>query len=895
MVTIPNTRDDRRPTPSGYSAVNRPTVVADGRDALGAGLQQSGDAALNVADDIERTREQQDAFEVQRRFQQFEAEQRQSFVERQAGVDPRHTGFKNVQNEAFRKDADEFFRTIPDGLRPQYNARIFQVESGLDEAALQYEREARRSWLDGERADGLSHIEGKIFANPGDYEASLAEGLELINNIPDDVFTTAEKLEFARQWEDSTRLAVLNGVTPQERIRLLGGIQEVGSGVDAGTLANANRMKPEIKGVISEAAARYGVPTEAMLVVAWLESKGNPSAKNPKSSAEGLFQQVSANAQQYGVTDPSDAAQSADGAARFMRDNTAKLKRVLGREPTVGELYLAHQQGPGGAIQLLTNPDALAVDLVGKEEVELNGGTADMTAGEFAQIWLKKAGDTHIPDGGIMRAVYNPEQADSRFTDIAYDDAQSIIATAQKAIGDEFDAQAKQEEYERAVYSAQLGIAVTAGDATQQDVTSALKSGLISPQRYEALSEQIITQGRKSQKDTEDLQSLMTRIESGGSGNSYSDEDRNAANQIDGELQEKYKDDPQVLGEARIQVIRDTNVAPKEFVVDLLGGMDADDPAAYDLGARALALAPDAFNGVQKGSQVKERVEQYKSLTHAGLSKEGAAKRLSPSEREKYRRDAVSKEVTSELSNIGTEDILDHFDTWAPFDRPSVSFETDADLQRDFGVFYRIAREDGLQPKDAEAHAARMLVEPGTGLYGFSNIGMGTLEDHVTRHGVVTPLDVFETQRSIMRLPVEHIMPAIGPRGEEHQYVLDDVQASLKEIQEYKGGHWFLDAEPGETEAFARARANGVDLGLPGYLLWYEQEDGRFGYTYWRMTREQIDNLRKDQSAEHFEAGQEESERQNSARRVQSRTLNGIFNLPQPRGPLNETSRTGGT
>jgi hypothetical protein len=124
--------------------------------------------------------------------------------------------------------------------------------------------------------------------------------------------------------------------------------------------------------------------------VAMIESGGNPSADNPMSSAGGLFQQIDSNAKAYGVSDRYDPVQSTEGAVRFAVDNMNYLTRVLGREPTGGELYLAHQQGPGGAAKLLSNPDALAVDIVGVKAVEQNGGSANMTAGEFANIWISK-------------------------------------------------------------------------------------------------------------------------------------------------------------------------------------------------------------------------------------------------------------------------------------------------------------------------------------------------------------------------------------------------------------------------------------------------------------------------------------------------------------------------
>lgn len=136
--------------------------------------------------------------------------------------------------------------------------------------------------------------------------------------------------------------------------------------------------------------ANYNLPNGYMATMAQIESGGDPNAQNPNSTAGGLFQQLDANAAEYGVANRFDPAQSADGAARFAVDNSNTLSKILGRQPTGAELYLAHQQGPGGASALLSNPNARAVDIVGADAVRLNGGSADMTAGEFAGIWINK-------------------------------------------------------------------------------------------------------------------------------------------------------------------------------------------------------------------------------------------------------------------------------------------------------------------------------------------------------------------------------------------------------------------------------------------------------------------------------------------------------------------------
>lgn len=150
-------------------------------------------------------------------------------------------------------------------------------------------------------------------------------------------------------------------------------------------------MATGIADIISNAAARYGQDPNALSVIAGIESNFNPAAQNPNSSAGGLFQFINSTASAYGLEDRFDAGQAADAGARLMRDNAASLQAALGRTPTTGELYLAHQQGAGGARALLSNPTTLASEIVGADAVRLNGGNLNMTAQEFANIWINRA------------------------------------------------------------------------------------------------------------------------------------------------------------------------------------------------------------------------------------------------------------------------------------------------------------------------------------------------------------------------------------------------------------------------------------------------------------------------------------------------------------------------
>ncbi len=154
---------------------------------------------------------------------------------------------------------------------------------------------------------------------------------------------------------------------------------------DPGRKYDANTFMPEFE----ELTSKYNLPEGYLVTTGMLESKLNPLAKNPDSSASGMFQFTTDVASQYKV-DVNDWKSSADGAARLARDNFNTLAQMLGREPTAAELYLAHQQGATGAANLLKSPSKLAADIVGSDAVKLNGGKLDMTAEEFSETWIDK-------------------------------------------------------------------------------------------------------------------------------------------------------------------------------------------------------------------------------------------------------------------------------------------------------------------------------------------------------------------------------------------------------------------------------------------------------------------------------------------------------------------------
>lgn len=283
---------------------------------------------------------------------------------------------------------------------------------------------------------------------------------------------TARESRTAAEWKDQMarqdymRNAAGNILSATDQAREIGlsadgMIQETVTGGGAPQQENqwgdaiARRVRVNFNGIEQE----YSLPSGYLERTAQIESSGDPSAQNENSSAGGLFQQIDSNAREFGVTNRFDALQSTVGAAKFARQNAAKLRGVLGREPTGAELYLAHQQGGGGAASLLRDRNRPVRELLSADAIRLNGGNLNMTAGQFADLWINKwngsrggqstsSGRTVTERPTELRQVRDEMAASGLFTAAQIEQALSGATTAGQAVNDERNAELDRQEGE---------------------------------------------------------------------------------------------------------------------------------------------------------------------------------------------------------------------------------------------------------------------------------------------------------------------------------------------------------------------------------------------------------------------------------------------------------------
>ena len=128
-----------------------------------------------------------------------------------------------------------------------------------------------------------------------------------------------------------------------------------------------NAYKADIQQRIIDLSIENGVNPQIMLVMADIESSFNPNAHN-NSGARGLYQFKPSNWKEYGLLDKdgkytSDVDKNILAGIRKFKEDVASYKKKFNtdKEPSMGEIYLMHQQGDTGFERLRNNLDQPAV------------------------------------------------------------------------------------------------------------------------------------------------------------------------------------------------------------------------------------------------------------------------------------------------------------------------------------------------------------------------------------------------------------------------------------------------------------------------------------------------------------------------------------------------------
>ncbi|ODP39250.1 transglycosylase family protein [Sphingomonas turrisvirgatae] len=184
-----------------------------------------------------------------------------------------------------------------------------------------------------------------------------------------------------------------------------------------------------------------------------VESGGNDTAANPRSSAYGRYQFTAPTWRRYytrrygsqGLADAQILAKRSDPAVQerlmddLIADNTAALARV-GARPTAGNLYLMHFAGQGGAQAILrAAPDTPIERVLGEGAVKANPFLRGKTAEDVIE-WAHAKMGGEVPSGPVLQREGFGTDEEWLAAQRQVDAAEADLARAQQ--DDEFAARA---------------------------------------------------------------------------------------------------------------------------------------------------------------------------------------------------------------------------------------------------------------------------------------------------------------------------------------------------------------------------------------------------------------------------------------------------------------------
>lgn len=306
-------------------------------------------------------------------------------TDHKAGIDPA---------TSFDKAAPIIASLFPDSSKdlPQYRAAFLANPQGVIDTVRQATQKEMEAFTLG---DGQTRFDGK--------------GKPIATADPKTEYKTVKNADGSE--------ALLKVGGPGSESPAPGGAAAAPGGVHSSAAA----PNPVVAQVAPLAAAAGAKPADTAYLtrLAQVESAGNQNAQN--GSSTGLYQfhpDTFASVGGKDIRDPADQTKAA--LALSQRDRQAL--QANGIEPNDANTYIMHQQGAGGGMALLKAPSqisAVAVltpvygnEKLAKQAIVNNGGSADMTAGQFVDHWRQKWGESPARAGvDVPTATQAPADA----------------------------------------------------------------------------------------------------------------------------------------------------------------------------------------------------------------------------------------------------------------------------------------------------------------------------------------------------------------------------------------------------------------------------------------------------------------------------------------------------
>lgn len=645
----PGTRVDRRLPPT------TPTAF----EVAGPTLERVGEKIGSV---LEKRDNDAQAFDSEARFIDFQSQWRQSMLDRQQKADPGAPGFQESLKKDYLTSASDFFKSVPDRLKPEYDAKLRQFEGRLTDAGSQYVLGEQKRYGEGQLND--AHQKLTIEATqPGANIADIQRRSgELIDRMP--YLTAPEKEEFKRK--QRARIAEAgemgridsdpNAATQYTDARYYQGYMDKAGKSESG---NNYQPAPTPTSTTTDGRGRYGFLKSTFVKYA---KQADPEATAGKTDDE-IWDFTK---------DPKYNYLQDRAFVGFTRDNEAALKGA-GVPVNDTTRYLASWFGAGGAAGILKAdpstpieqflPNAKGADGVQRtpEQWAAVNGVKGKTVAEVIDIARQRMSQPGAPAPQAGQSGQGGErQFFSVSPDITYEGFQRLQAHAKAVERDRRAEDAR--DYASYKDMFELGIATNsiAGPET-----------ILNDPRLKAGDKaSLINSWNSKNKEERQADAVMGKYADHLAGqksyyNPYDESDKKEGEVI----WKRIAGSGSVLKDPRNAALMKelygaTGLVPKDVQAQIRQGLDSKNPADVEKAA-SLAGWMDTTNptGLAAANEdIKKAAEKYRAYVDGlGMSSTEAAQRIMADRDPERRqiRDALKKQLDGDKGELAKLDVSD--------------------------------------------------------------------------------------------------------------------------------------------------------------------------------------------------------------------------------------------
>lgn len=762
----------RIPGPEQLGAVvpqRAQSFVPGPRDIVGPALQRAGRAVGGLAQvaferDEERQREleQRQRFGVQTQFLDFQNRQNQTLTEAGEGAAPGAFGFRDAATREYDASAKEFLKTIPDELKPQYDAKLVQLRNQVFTNADRFERTQKTGFYNAELDRQRNTASLTVRQNPRLLQEQINGQAEAINASG---LSPTEKAERIRKMKPVLVAEAVQGLA------------------EAGDYAAAQELLDRyVDAAVNRGEAAQGV---------------HGLIRQEEGFRATPYWDVNAHRIGYG----SDTVTRADGTVERVRPGMVITKADAARDldRRVKE-FQGVIIGQIGANTWSALPDNVKAGLTSvaynygdlPDTVVTAVGTGDIGAIATAVGGLSANKKRRAREAAIIRG--EGVVADVDIGTKWYDTLQTkITKTETNAVNNL--SKATRDDYS-------LSIAQNPANVTEQEIFEN-----VNLQDDDKVS--LIKELRAANKEQRVLQDAIRAFQVGPA--AFNEHDTESRKQVDAYWKDQTDqniNNPDTIVQTQ-EIVRRSGIAPRQVMRALQSGINSNNvqemATAAELTSNLHTIAPRAFDGTDGSSALNTAAADWKHLTETlGLSDERAAQEMIAARDPARKRDrsTLNKESDDILKDLTVDDVS--AEVTGEFLSSDVGYNNAQGLAflGDYKELYRLNyRETGGNEDLATARTVADMRR----LYGKSEFagdpGLGIFDN-----------------APVTKYPIENYYPAVD---NSHDYIREQMAEDAHDIlgEEIDPDDIILSADPIKTREDIEAGR------LPRYIMLYKTEE----------------------------------------------------------------------